>query len=188
VKIGMLASARVIHAVADALEHWQPRHVVLDPVMVASSGARLLQPAALKALRDRLLPLATVVTPNIPEAELLLGEDDAAIVALGGLRALGAKAVLLKGGHLPGARVIDRLHDGRRVHAFEHARLAVEGHGTGCTLASAVAANLCCGQALAEACANAADYVNGALRAGYRPGRGPLVVLDHSWRMHADVS
>ena len=73
VKIGMLASAPVIHAVADALEAWNPRHVVLDPVMVASSGARLLQPAALKALRERLLPMATVLTPNIPEAELLLG-------------------------------------------------------------------------------------------------------------------
>jgi len=191
VKIGMLASARVIHAVADALEHWRPRHVVLDPVMVASSGARLLQPAALKALRERLLPLAGVVTPNIPEAELLLGrpiaDDEAAVAALAGLRALGAKAVLLKGGHLPGPRVIDRLHDGRRLHAFVHDRLALEGHGTGCTLASAVAANLCLGQRLAAACAEAADYVNGALRGGYRPGRGPLVVLDHFWRSHAHL-
>ena len=189
VKIGMLASARVIHAVADALEAWQPRHVVLDPVMVASSGARLLQPAALAALRERLLPLATLVTPNIPEAELLLGQaigDDAqARDALVALRALGARAVLLKGGHLPGREVIDRLHDGRRTHAFTHARMRVEGHGTGCTLASAVAANLGLGRGLPAACADAADYVHGALRAGYRPGRGPLVVLDHFWRLRA---
>ena len=192
VKIGMLASARVIHAVADALEAWKPRHVVLDPVMVASSGARLLQPAALAALRERLLPLATLVTPNIPEAELLLGQaigDDAqARDALVALRALGARAVLLKGGHLPGREVIDRLHDGRRTHAFTHARMRVEGHGTGCTLASAVAANLGLGRGLPAACADATDYVHGALRAGYRPGRGPLVVLDHFWRLRAGNS
>jgi hydroxymethylpyrimidine/phosphomethylpyrimidine kinase len=186
VKIGMLASAPVIHAVADALEAWAPRHVVLDPVMVASSGARLLQPAALQALRERLLPLASVVTPNIPEAELLLGrtiaDDDAAGAALEALLALGARAVLLKGGHLPGGDVVDRLAQGRRRHRFVHQRFPVEGHGTGCTLASAVAANLGLGQSLAAACGNAADYVHGALRAGYRPGRASLVVLDHFWR------
>ena len=186
VKIGMLASARVIHAVADALEHWRPRRVVLDPVMVASSGARLLQPAALAALRERLLPLATVLTPNIPEAELLLGacigDQDQAELALRRLLALGARAVLLKGGHLPGREVIDRLGEGRRRHQFVHQRLRVEGHGTGCTLASAIAANLARGLALPEACAAAGDYVHGALGAGYRPGRARLLVLDHFWQ------
>ena len=192
VKLGMLGNAAVIHAVADALEHHRPPAIVLDPVMVASSGARLLEEDALDALRGRLLPLASVITPNIPEAELLLdagiADDDAADAALVQLLALGARAVLLKGGHLPGREVVDRLHDGRRTHAFTHARMRVEGHGTGCTLASAVAANLGLGRGLPAACADAADYVHGALRAGYRPGRGPLVVLDHFWRMHAGIS
>ena len=192
VKIGMLASAPVIHAVADALEAWNPRHVVLDPVMVASSGARLLQPAALKALRERLLPMATVLTPNIPEAELLLGRrigsDDEAVAALAALQALGARAVLLKGGHLPGPRVVDRLAIGRRRFETTHPRFDLEGHGTGCTLASAVAANLGLGLSLPEACARAAEYVHGALKGGYRPGKGPLVVLDHFWRANTHIA
>ncbi len=186
VKIGMLANARVINAVADALEAWQPGFVVLDPVMVASSGANLLQPSALKALRTRLLPLATVITPNIPEAELLLGhaiaDDDAAEAALVELLGMGAAAVLLKGGHLAGKEMTDRLDDGARLHEFVHARLSVEGHGTGCTLASAIAANLCLGLSLPDACGAATDYVHGALAAAYQPGRGKLSVLDHFWQ------
>jgi hydroxymethylpyrimidine/phosphomethylpyrimidine kinase len=186
VKIGMLANSRVIDAVADALEHWRPKFIVLDPVMVASSGARLLEPAALRALRLRLIPLATVLTPNIPEAELLLGhpvsDDQSAEAALVELLELGAQAVLLKGGHLPGRKMTDRLHDGRRRHEFVHQRLEVEGHGTGCTLASAIAANLCRGMDLTEACAAAADYVHGALLTAYRPGKGKVAVLDHFWQ------
>ncbi len=186
VKIGMLANSRVINAVADALEAWQPGLVVLDPVMVASSGASLLQPSALKALRTRLLPLATVITPNIPEAELLLGhaiaDDDAAEAALVELLGMGAAAVLLKGGHLEGKEMTDRLDDGAQLHEFVHARLAVEGHGTGCTLASAIAANLCLGLSLPDACGDATNYVHGALAAAYRPGRGKLSVLDHFWQ------
>ncbi|KFN41176.1 bifunctional hydroxymethylpyrimidine kinase/phosphomethylpyrimidine kinase [Arenimonas oryziterrae] len=187
VKLGMLANARVIHAVADALERHRPKHVVLDPVMVASSGARLLDPAALNALRSRLIPLATVITPNIPEAELLLGHTIVsgadADRALAELRALGARAVLLKGGHLQGREMTDRLDDGRRRHAFVHARLKVEGHGTGCTLASAIAAQLSLGQSLAGACAAAADYVHGALVHASRPGKGKVAVLDHFWKL-----
>ena len=187
VKLGMLANARVIHAVADALEAHAAKCVVLDPVMVASSGARLLQPGALAALQQRLLPLATVLTPNIPEAELLLGhpiaDGEAAEAALVELLALGAPAVLLKGGHLPGRKLIDRLDDGWQLHEFEHPRLRVEGHGTGCTLASAIAANLALGRKLPEACAAAADYVHGALLNAYRPGRAKLSVLDHFWRL-----
>ena len=186
VKIGMLANARVIHCVADALEEWQPKVIVLDPVMVASSGARLLQPAALQALRTRLLPMASVITPNIPEAELLLGhpisDGEDAEAALVELLALGARAVLLKGGHLPGKEMIDRLDDGLQLHEFVHPRLKVSGHGTGCTLASAIAANACLGMGLGEACVAASDYVHGALRDGYRAGRGELTVLDHFWQ------
>ena len=187
VKIGMLANARVIHAVADALQAWNPKHIVLDPVMVASTGARLLQPAALQALRDHLLPLCSIVTPNIPEAELLLGhpitggeEGEAALVDL---LALGARAVLLKGGHLPGREMIDRFDDGRQRQQFVHLKLKVEGHGTGCTLASAIAANLALGASLPHACAAASDYVHGALAAAYRPGKGKVAMLNHFWQL-----
>jgi hydroxymethylpyrimidine/phosphomethylpyrimidine kinase len=189
VKLGMLANARIIHAVADALERHRPEHIVLDPVMVASSGAVLLEPAALEALRGRLLPMATVITPNIPEAELLLGHaiasDEDAETALVELLALDARAVLLKGGHLRGKEMVDRLDDGRQLHEFVHPRLKVEGHGTGCTLASAIAANLARGLALAEACDAAADYVHGALLGAYRPGKGKPAVLDHFWQTAA---
>ncbi len=184
VKLGMLANAEVIHAVADALARWRPPHVVLDPVMVATSGAKLLADDALDALRTRLLPLATLVTPNMPEAGLLLGlaidSADTAGRAIGALRGLGARAVLLKGGHLDeGARVVDRFDEGDVRREFVHERMDIDGHGTGCTLASAIAANLCRGLPLAEACRAATDYVHAALRGGYRPGRGDVVVLDH---------
>jgi len=190
VKLGMLANARVINAVADALEEHDPKFIVLDPVMVASSGARLLEEAALDALKKRLLPLATVITPNIPEAELLLGhaipDGDAAEAALVELMAMGAPAVLLKGGHLPGRKLVDRLDDGWQLHEFEHPRLKVEGHGTGCTLASAIAAQLALGRKLPEACAFAADYVHRALAGAYRPGRTKLAVLDHMWPLRGE--
>jgi hydroxymethylpyrimidine/phosphomethylpyrimidine kinase len=184
VKLGMLATAEVIHAVADALETHRPRFVVLDPVMVATSGARLLAEDALDAMRTRLLPLATLLTPNIPEAELLLGhpihDGDAADRAVAVLRARGPHAILLKGGHLDeGETVVDRYEDGSTGTRFIHDRVAVNGHGTGCTLASAIAANLCRGLALRDACAAAIDYVFAALRGGYRPGDKGIVVLDH---------
>jgi hydroxymethylpyrimidine/phosphomethylpyrimidine kinase len=186
VKIGMLANARVIHAVADALEQHRPKHIVLDPVMVASSGAKLLAANSLIVLRTRLLPLATVITPNIPEAELLLGHvignGDDAEAALVEMLALGAKSVLLKGGHLKGREMIDRFDDGRHLLEFVHPRLNIDGHGTGCTLASAIAANLCLGMPLPEACAAAADYVHGAMANAYRPGKGKVAVLDHFWQ------
>ncbi|RDZ28875.1 bifunctional hydroxymethylpyrimidine kinase/phosphomethylpyrimidine kinase [Lysobacter silvisoli] len=184
VKLGMLATADVIHTVADALERYRPAHVVLDPVMVATSGARLLETDALHALRTRLLPLADVLTPNLPEAELLLGQPlpDAAAMreAIAALRAQGARAVLLKGGHLPGeGDVIDTLGDDEGLLTWAHPRLRLEAHGTGCTLASAVAANLARGRGLRDSVAAATDYVHAALRGGYRPGRGDVVVLDH---------
>jgi hydroxymethylpyrimidine/phosphomethylpyrimidine kinase len=187
VKLGMLANAAVITAVAEALRHHKPPHVVLDPVMVATSGARLLQADALDALRKRLFPLATVLTPNIPEAELLLGhaiaDAAAANSALAELSAMGVRALLLKGGHLQVAgRMIDRYFDGKKTSEFAHERLAIEGHGTGCTLASAIAANLCLGASLPAACEAATDYVHGALLHAIRPGRSEVAVLDHFWR------
>ena len=186
VKLGMLANARVIHAVADALETYKPRFIVLDPVMVATSGAKLLEDDALDALRTRLLPLASIVTPNIPEAELLagirVGDAGSAMRAMHALRTMGAKSILLKGGHLDeGDVVVDRYADAdaNANVAFMHARLPLEAHGTGCTLASAIAANLCLGLSIPEAAREASDYVERALRLGYRPGRSDVVVLEH---------
>jgi hydroxymethylpyrimidine/phosphomethylpyrimidine kinase len=196
VKLGMLANREVIDAVADALEHHRPAFIVLDPVMVATSGARLLEPDALDALRTRLFPLATILTPNIPEAELLLGQriddDAAAEAAVEALRALGTQAVLLKGGHLPSVAgggfhppytpMVDRYCDASKRLQFTHERIDVEGHGTGCTLASAIAANLCLGKTLHDACEAATDYVHGALRHALRPGRSQVAVLNHFWQ------
>ncbi|MGQ4659082.1 bifunctional hydroxymethylpyrimidine kinase/phosphomethylpyrimidine kinase [Lysobacter sp. F6437] len=183
-KLGMLANAEVTHVVADALEHYAPAHVVLDPVMVATSGARLLEAAAVDALRSRLLPLCSVLTPNLPEAELLLGhpinDRDAMRRACEELLSGGAIAVLLKGGHLPGdGDVVDLLATADGIHPISHPRLQLDAHGTGCTLASAMAANLALGKALPAACHDAADYVHRALLGGYRPGHGDVVVLDH---------
>jgi hydroxymethylpyrimidine/phosphomethylpyrimidine kinase len=192
VKLGMLATAEVIHAVADALQAHGPRQVVLDPVMVATSGARLLAEDALEALRTRLLPRADLLTPNIPEAELLAGMKIAnpadAERALDRLLAMGARAVLLKGAHLDeGAQVIDRYRDGATANVFMHPRLPIEGHGTGCTLASAAAAQLCLGMPVAQATAAAVAYVGRALRQGYRPGRGEVYVLDHFGAVDPDA-
>ena len=152
--------------------------------MVATSGARLLEADALDALRTRLMPIASIITPNLPEAELLLGtriaNRDAMHAACVQLRDRGARAVLLKGGHLADrGDVTDLFCDASGTRVFTHPRLPGEAHGTGCTLASAVAANLCRGRALAEACEAAGDYVHRALSRGYRPGRGDVLVLDH---------
>lgn len=183
VKLGMLATADVIHAVGQLLAECDAP-VVLDPVMVATSGAKLLQDDALAALRATLLPRAHLVTPNLPEAELLLGHPiadvDAMRAACAEFLAGGANAVLLKGGHLAGGdRVVDLFADAAGIHEIAHPRLALEAHGTGCTLASAIAANLCLGASLREARIAASEYVHRALLLGYRPGRGELVVLDH---------
>lgn len=183
VKIGMLANAKVVDTVADALETYQPKHVVLDPVMVSSSGHTLLETRAIRRLVDRLLPLATVITPNIDEAVLLLDHtidsDEEAEAALVELLALGAKAVLLKGGHLRGKTVIDRLDTGKALYEFEHPRLKVSGHGTGCTLSSAIAANLALKKSLPDACQVAGDYVFNALKSAFCPGNSNLSVLNH---------
>lgn len=184
VKIGMLATSEVIHTVADVLEARRPAWIVLDPVMIATSGDRLLDAGATDALRTRLLPLANVLTPNMPEAEALLGihiqRSADADRALEALRQLGPQAVLLKGGHLDeGDSVNDRYAEGASREVFVHARLPVRAHGTGCTFAAAVAANLCRGESMDAACRLASDYVAAALRRGYRPGNSDLMLLDH---------
>ena len=184
VKLGMLATADVIGVVAEALARYSPHTVVVDPVMVATSGAKLLEDTALHALRTRLLPLADVVTPNLPEAELLLGRAipdlDAMRTAATDLLQLGARAVFLKGGHLPGdGDVVDLYADALGITGTAHPRLALDAHGTGCTLASAIAARCAQGMPMKDACVAASDYVHAALRGGYRPGRSDVVVLDH---------
>ncbi|GAP67437.1 phosphomethylpyrimidine kinase [Mizugakiibacter sediminis] len=183
VKTGMLARAAAVRLVARELRRRRPPWTVVDPVMIATSGARLLDPAALDALVGELIPLADVLTPNLPEAEALTGiairtrrDADAAAQAL---RAMGARAVLLKGGHARGTEVVDRYYDARGVLEIVHPRLRVEGHGTGCTLASALAAELAKGAAPRGAARRAIAYVHKALAAGYRPGGGDVVVLRH---------
>lgn len=184
-KIGMLANAQVIDTVADALAAHRAAHVVLDPVMIATSGARLLEDSALQALRSRLLPMACVITPNLPEAEVLLDRriDSRAAMREACLALLqqGPQAVLLKGGHLEDGRdtVVDLFADAHGVHELTHPRLPQSAHGTGCTLAAAIAAHLARGIGLAQACRDATDYVHQTLRAGYRPGRSEVIVLDH---------
>ena len=183
VKLGMLATADVIDAVADLLDA-RDAPIVLDPVMVATSGAKLLADEALAAMRTRLLPRAAIATPNLPEAELLMGSTIGDLAAMreacSDLLALGTRAVLLKGGHLAGGdTVVDLFADADGMQEIVHPRLAVNAHGTGCTLASAIAANLCHGQALRDACVAASDYVHRALQLGYRPGQGDVLVLDH---------
>ena len=185
VKLGMLATADVIHGVADALERHRPKWIVVDPVMIATSGARLLHADAIDAMRARLLPLASLLTPNIPEAEALLGApvktSGVADQTPAALLRLGAQAVLLKGGHLlEGDSVYDRYSDGAHREVFVHPRLPVRAHGTGCTFAAAAAANLCLGETMPAACRLASDYVGRALRAGFRPGNSEFLVLDHA--------
>ena len=179
IKIGMLSQAAVIEAVADRLG---PRGcpLVLDPVMVSKSGAALLQPQAITALRERLVPRAAVLTPNAPEAAVLLGCDEAAIGrdpegAAQRLRALGAGAVVLKGGHLGGARSDDLLCDAAGILRLPGVRLATRNtHGTGCTFAAAITAALAHGLPLRAAVAAAKRYLHGAIAAadGLRVGRG----------------
>jgi hydroxymethylpyrimidine/phosphomethylpyrimidine kinase len=184
VKIGMLATPEAVEAVADAIRFHSLRHVVLDPVMVATSGDRLIAPQTADFLVRELFPLATVVTPNLDEAALLLGRSidgiDALEEAAQGLLALGARGIVLKGGHLPGDWVVDllALRDGTRKR-LESARIHTHnGHGTGCTLSSAIAAQLALGQNLPQAVESARGYILGAIAAGAvvrtGHGHGPL--------------
>jgi hydroxymethylpyrimidine/phosphomethylpyrimidine kinase len=166
-----------------------PRPPGTPPLRIVDvgAGAGPIAVSLAVALRERLLLRASLLTPNVPEAELLLGHaiGDAAAAegALVELLALGPRAVLLKGGHLRGKEVVDRYDDGEVFAELVHPRLRLAGHGTGCTLAAAIAANLCRGQPLPRACAEATDYLHGALAAAYRPGTAPLAVLDHVWEV-----
>jgi len=179
IKTGMLGDAATVTAVADEIGRRAPAvPLVIDPVMIAKGGAPLLAVAAVAAMRESLLPLATLITPNLPEAEVLLGRPvrDLSEAALA-LRETGARAVLLKGGHAPGARVVDVLADADGVELFEMDRIETRHtHGTGCTLASAIAAGLAQGMSLVSAVRRARAYVQEAIRTapGFGRGHGPL--------------
>jgi hydroxymethylpyrimidine/phosphomethylpyrimidine kinase len=181
VKSGMLGSAAVTGAVADALTHYGLPNYVLDPVMVASSGDRLLDADAERVVAERLLPLALLVTPNLDEAAMLAGFEvrsvDAMERAARALLERGAQAALVKGGHLAGDAVVDVLARGGQVRRFERRRIAAKGsHGTGCTLSAAIAAGLALGAPLERAVESALDFVHRAIAAapGLGSGHGPL--------------
>ncbi len=184
VKIGMVGARAAIEAIAAALQHWSPKYVVLDPVMVATSGDRLLAPDAVDALRTKLVPLASLITPNLPEAAALLNEplaSDAATIEAQGrkLLALGCPAVLIKGGHGQGSESVDYLVRADGTLAFAAPRVATENtHGTGCSLSSAIAAELAKGAALETAVRNAKAFVSAAISAADRftvgHGHGPI--------------
>ncbi len=184
IKTGMLGTRRQVRAVARLLSGRPTKtKLVVDPVMVATSGAVLLDPEAVDLLRTQLLPLADLLTPNVPEAELLLGRRittaDDLVRAAHELHTLGPRAVLLKGGHLAGNTVTDVLCTGGTVVSFSHRRLVVDGHGTGCTLSAAITARLARGELLKDAVRGAGAYVHRALHGAFRPGRGRIAVLDH---------
>ncbi len=184
VKIGMLSTPESVQVVADAIRRYGLTRVVLDPVMVATSGDRLIAEETAQALVQALFPLATIITPNLDEAAWLTGQDirtQAAMhAAAAQLQGLGAANVLVKGGHLPGDDVVDVLRTAEgRTQELASARITTHnGHGTGCTLSSAIAAYLARGLPLPEAVAQGRNYILGAIAAGAQvhtgQGHGPL--------------
>ena len=181
VKIGMLFSPELIRTVADGLRRYEAKNIVLDPVMVAQSGDKLLQDEAVTALKEHLIPLADLITPNLPEASVLLDrdiltEEDLAAAAVD-LAALGAGNVLIKGGHLESENSDDCLYlgaEGRLVTLAGERVVTRNNHGTGCTLSSAIAAYLARGEDMETAVRLGKDYIAGAIQAGaaYEIGHG----------------
>jgi len=181
IKTGMLADADLVTTVADCIRAFGWTPLVVDPVMIATSGDRLLSIDAEQVIRNRLLPLATLVTPNLDEAALLTGLEvrDVAQMERAGTVLLdsGAAAVLLKGGHLDGGTIVDLLFTAEGIRRFSHARIGTTSpHGTGCTLSAAFSAGLASGQALEPAVEAALDYVVKAIATapGLGAGHGPL--------------
>lgn len=177
VKTGMLSSASIVDCVADRIQAWGIERLVVDPVMVAKSGDALLQPKAVRTVAKELLPLALVVTPNIPEAEVLSGrsisrpadEEEAARA----IHALGPRFVVIKGGHREGGPAVDVIYDGSGFERIESERINTQNtHGTGCTFSAAITANLALGHSPMIAIALAKQYLTEALRASFRVGSG----------------
>lgn len=186
-KTGMLATSELIQTVAAGIRRHRLANVVVDPVAASKHGDALLAPGAVDTLRTALLPLATVATPNLGEVALLTGivvdgVGDMAAAAQA-MHELGSEWVLVKGGHLPdNAAAVDLLYDGRRIVEITGDRLgSADTHGTGCTLSSAIAAHLAKGMDVPTAVAEAKRYITGAIRHGFRVGRG-IGPVDHGWR------
>jgi hydroxymethylpyrimidine/phosphomethylpyrimidine kinase len=182
VKIGMVSQIASIESISKKLNQYKPRNVVLDPVMISKSGYSLLQPEAKTALIEKLLPLADVLTPNLPEAEAILEEKhqreykitnvDEMILAAKEIHKLGPKYVLIKGGHLEG-KAVDVLYDGTDMTFFETERINTKNtHGTGCTLSSAIAANLALGFSIVESVRKAKEYITVAIEQSLEIGKG----------------
>lgn len=193
-KTGMLSSAAIVAVVADRVQRWEATNLVVDPVMVAKGGDKLLRDEAVEALRTKLLPLALVVTPNIPEAEVLVGRPlptwDDLHLAAEELFALGARNVVIKGGHRDDKVVIDLLYDGKEFHEYAVGRVETSStHGTGCTFASAIAATLAKGDSVRNSVAAAKAYVTKALQGAYPigHGHGPVHHFYRYWRPPVDT-
>ncbi len=180
VKIGMVGGKAAIDVIANRLAAHPGIPIVLDPVLAAESGADLLSPDALTELRDRLLPLATLVTPNAPEAERLTKipvRDEEGQARAARFLAEGRVAVLVKGGHLDGDEMVDLLCTDGVLHRFVHRRITTSlTHGTGCALSSAIAARLALGEPLVEAVGGAIEFLGGAIEAAYPVGAGSAPV------------
>ncbi|MGH8932588.1 MAG: bifunctional hydroxymethylpyrimidine kinase/phosphomethylpyrimidine kinase [Egibacteraceae bacterium] len=187
VKTGMLANAAIIHVVAEGVERHGLAPLVVDPVCASKHGDALLRPDAVGALREQLLPLAEIVTPNLGEVRILTGVEvkrvEDMLRAAEAVKALGPRWVLIKGGHLPGnAAAVDLLFDGEQASKIASERLDTQDtHGTGCTLASAITAYRARGLDVPDAVRAAKDYVTGAIRYGLRIGKG-IGPVDHGWR------
>ena len=185
-KLGMLAGADIVRTAAEAIVRHRLSNVVVDTVMVAKGGSRLISDDAVAAMRDALLPLADLVTPNLPEAEVLSGLRIRTIEdmrrAAQQIAALGAKAVLLKGGHLPGDATDVLWSNDRMIEITERRVDTRHTHGTGCTFSAAIAAYLARGEALERAVSLAKEYITGAIRAGFVIGAGHSPV-HHFYRL-----
>ncbi len=187
VKTGMLVNAEIIRAVGGVLRDHAVQNLVVDPVMAAGTGAALLEPEACEALVRDLVPLASLVTPNVGEAETMTGVPIKSVSdmhrAAAALIERGARACLVKGGHLGGDQAIDVLHDGKRRHEFSTLRVSVRHtHGTGCQLSAAITANLARGRSLADSVAEAKRFITTAIAHGLALGKGTGPANPLAWR------
>ena len=175
-KTGMLATGEIIKTVAEAVQEFGLRNLVVDPVMIAASGHSLMQHEAAPVMREHLFPLAMVVTPNLDEATFLCERKIRTVEemeeAARAIHAMGPGYVLIKGGHLPGEQVVDLLYDGKEFVRRESRRIPGEFHGTGCTLSSAIAAGLAKGLPVREAVAKAQEFMALALKTAPQVGEG----------------
>ena len=182
VKIGMVSIINSIEIISQKIKEYSPKNIVIDPVMISKSGFSLLQPESKTVLIEKLLPLAYVLTPNIPEAEVILEEAlgkkvtisniEDMIEASKEIKKLGPKNVLIKGGHMEGSAV-DVLFDGEKISYFESERIATKNtHGTGCTLSSAITANLALGYSVEESIKKSKEYITTAIAHSLDIGKG----------------